>query len=438
MYREKRANLSGWGRHPKIDAAGAYFEKTSHLAGYLREASDCIAYAKGRSYGDSALNENVIFTGRFNHIIDFDPESGVVECESGVGIADLIDVFLPRGWFPAVTPGTKHVSVGGAIASDVHGKNHHKNGCFCECVRSFRLMLPNGDIVQCGRSENRELFLATCGGMGLTGIILTAVLTLQKVAGALIRETVIKCANLDEIFECFEQNAAMTYSVAWIDCLAKGKNLGRSVFIGGEHAKSGRSVLPPVGKRTVPFTMPGVFLNKWSVSLFNHFYYKKSPSFVENRLVSYDEFFYPLDKIGSWNRIYGRRGFTQYQAVLPKDAGRTGMAELLRSIQASGMGSFLAVLKLFGPENANLLSFPMEGYTLALDFKMADGLRGLFDRLDRIVTDHGGRLYLAKDVRMSGDMFRKGYPKWERFAEVREKYGLKDKFNSLQSKRIGV
>jgi FAD/FMN-containing dehydrogenase len=431
-------NLTGWGRYPRIETQGFSFGTIEHLIEYLHKPQDYIAHGLGRSYGDSALNQRVIFTRRFDKILEFDPQTGIIACESGVSLAALIDSFLPRGWFLSVTPGTKFVTVGGAIASDVHGKNHHKVGCFSESVLALDLMLPDGQVLHCNREENRELFLATCGGMGLTGIILGATLRLQPVKSAYIRETIIRSHNLEEIFHLFEENQAGTYSVAWIDCLAKGDQLGRSVLMLGEHSASGQKTLPSAKTLSIPIDLPGYFLNRYSVSWFNHFYYQRSPVFVEGRLVPLETFFYPLDRIGNWNRMYGRKGFTQYQMVLPKEASFAGLQAIINKIAEAGLGPFLGVLKLFGPENKNYLSFPLEGYTLALDFKIQDRLFPLLNELDRIVVDYGGRLYLTKDVRMSQEVFRKSYPRWEQFAELRERYGMSEKFNSLQSKRLGV
>lgn len=430
--------LSAWGRYPCIEAEGRFFWTRKDLLECLDGPGDCIVYAKGRSYGDSAINERVILTGRYDKILYFDAKEGVVTCESGVTLAEIIEVFLPRGWFLSVTPGTKFVSVGGAIASDVHGKNHHKAGCFSDCVISFDLMLPGGDTVRCSRQENQELFHATCGGMGLTGIILTATFHLQPVKSGFIRETVIRCANLEEVFSRLEENNHFAYSVAWFDCLAKGDGLGRSVLMLGEHADSGRLDIPLPKSFSLPFDLPSFSLNRYSISLFNALYYRAGPVFVEGRLVPMEPFFYPLDKIDHWNRMYGRRGFTQYQLVLPKEASFEGIRTILKKIAAAGLGSFLGVLKLFGPENRNCLSFPMEGYTLALDFKIQESLFSMLDRLDRIVLDYGGRLYLAKDVRMPSEVFKKSYPGWEQFAMIREKYGMRARFNSFQSRRLGV
>ncbi len=430
--------LHGWGRHPVIDATGRTFETTSQAADLISSPGDWIAHGLGKSYGDSALNSQVLMTRRFDKLLDFDPVRGTVTCESGITLAELIDVFLPKGWFLKVTPGTKLISVGGAIASDVHGKNHHRAGCFSASVKSLTLMLPHGEVATCSPDQNKELFKATCGGMGLTGLVLEATLQLQPVQNAWIRQTVIRCRNLAEVFTAFEAHEKTSYSVAWIDCLAKGDHLGRSVLMVGEHDHQGRRDTPAASQMSVPVECPGFFLNKYSVSAFNYLYYHTHKSSLEDQATTIDAFFYPLDRIEAWNRMYGRRGFTQYQFVLPKAASFKGLQWILNKIAHSGIGSFLAVLKLFGPGNDNYLSFPREGYSLALDFKIQPRLFPLLDELDCMVLDHGGRLYLTKDVRMQPSTFVKGYPRWTAFNEIRNKYGLQDKFNSLQSKRLGL
>jgi FAD/FMN-containing dehydrogenase len=397
-----------------------------------------IARGMGRSYGDSALNDRVILTRRFDKILGFNSREGTVTCESGVSLADLVSLFLPRGWFLWTTPGTRLITVGGAIASDVHGKNHHTAGCFSEGVLSFELMLPSGAVVSCSRETNPALFRATCGGMGLTGVILTAVLKLRPVKSAFMRETVIRCRNLEEVFAQFEANAGAPYSVAWIDCLAKGRRLGRSVLMLGRHAAAGRLTRPSANPLSVPPGFPGFFLNSRTVSIFNRLYYHTRSDHIDGRRVPLETYFYPLDRIHNWNRLYGQKGFTQYQLVLPKDASREGLEEILKKIAAAGLGSFLAVLKLMGAGNDNYLSFPMRGYTLALDFKINPALFSFLDSLDRIVTGYGGRVYLTKDVRLSEESFKKGYPRWRTFLDVRETHGMMQKFNSRQSRRLGV
>ncbi len=430
--------LHGWGRYPVIEAEAPCFETAGQAGELLNRPGEWIAHGLGKSYGDSALNPQVIMTRRFNKLLDFDPRQGVVTCESGVTLAELIDVFLPRGWFFKVTPGTKLITVGGAIASDVHGKNHHAAGCFSNSVLSLRLMLPGGRVLTCSPSENSDLFRATCGGMGLTGLILDASLQLQPVHSAYIRETIVRCRNLAEGFEQFERHRQISYSVAWIDCLARGDGLGRCVLMAGEHADDGRLTPLKPRRSSIPVECPGFMLNHYSVALFNHLYFNTHPSRVKAQATPIDEFFFPLDRIAHWNRMYGPRGFTQYQLVLPKAASAAGLKVILHKIADSGIGSFLAVLKLLGPRNENLLSFPMEGYTLALDFKIQPRLFGLLDELDRMVLDHGGRLYLTKDVRMARDTFRAGYPRWKAFKDLREHYSVRDKINSLQAERLGL
>lgn len=261
--------------------------------------------------------------------------------------------------------------------------------------------------------------------MGLTGVILDVVLNLRPIQSAFIRETVVKCQNLAEVFEAFESGADVSYSVAWIDCLAKGANIGRSVLMLGEHAESGSRCPPAPPAVTLPVPLPGFLLNRHSVALFNRYYYGSFPDRAAGRLTPLDRFFYPLDQIGQWNLMYGRRGFTQYQLVLPKASSANGLKQILGRIADAGLGSFLGVIKLFGPENENLLSFPMEGYTLALDFKIQRRLFSFLDELDRVVVDHGGRLYLTKDVRMKAEVFRAGYPRWEKFCTLRKKDGTR-------------
>jgi len=430
--------LTGWGRCAGIQAKGIFFESIDPLLDCLKLPQDYIVYGKGRSYGDSALNVNALLSQRFNRILQFDPHAGVITCESGVTLAEIIDTFLPRGWFLPTVPGTKEITVGGAIAADVHGKNHHKGGCFSEYVLSLELLSAQGEVRSCSREQNQELFYATCGGMGLTGVILQATFRLQPVKSAYMRETVIRCADLEEILGLFEAKQDATYSVGWIDCLTRGKQLGRSVLMLGEHAESGPLAREKPRTISMPITLPGFILNKYSIAWFNRLYYRLHPAFAEGKLVWLDEFFFPLDKITSWNRMYGARGFTQYQFVLPKEASLPGLKIIMDKIAASGLGSFLAVIKLFGQENRNYLSFPLEGYTLALDFKIQPKVFPLLDELDRLVVEHGGRLYLAKDVRMSREIFHSSYPRAGAFLKMREEQGMRQKFNSLQSRRLGL
>lgn len=431
-------SLCSWGNYPKIESSTLNFDGHEHLRSIVGEQSDLIPHGNGRSYGDSALSRNIINVRPHNLVLNFDETSGLLHVEAGIILSEILDSIVPRGWFLKITPGTKLITVGGAIASDVHGKNHHVDGCFSESVKMLKLMLPDGEIVSCGRNENSELFKATCGGMGLTGIILEAQITLMRISSARICQTIVKTRCLEETFDAFDEYKDKSYSVAWIDCLANKTELGRSLLTLGDFDNDG--TLGYRGKRNlnIPFNLPSFALNRWSVKSFNSLYYKRVRDRESTESVGIDPFFYPLDAIGNWNRIYGKKGFTQYQFVLPKDTSYTGLREVLNSVSRSGLGSFLAVLKLFGAANSNYLSFPLEGYTLALDFKIQSGLFALLNELDRLVLKFGGRIYLTKDARVSKDVFELGYPQVEKFRALRKKYKMDEKFNSLQSRRVGI
>ena len=426
--------LNSWGMYPKLNHATYLLDDKTHQM--LKEDKSFIPYGNGRSYGDSALSEHIIYCKPHNYFLNFDEKSGVLHVQSGVMLNEIIEIFVPKGWFLKVTPGTKLITIGGAIASDVHGKNHHVEGCFSECVEEMRVMLANGDVTSCKKGD--ELFKATCGGMGLTGLILDAKISLKRINSKFIDQTTIKTETLEETFEAFEKYTHMPYSVAWIDCLAKGDQLGKCLLMVGDFADDGDLNLKKKKKLNIPFNFPSFALNNLSVKAFNWLYYKRAPDGESQKKIDINTFFYPLDAINNWNRIYGKNGFTQYQFILPKEQSYEGLQEILSTIAESGKGSFLAVLKLYGKANENYLSFPMEGYSLALDFKIEKGLFELLDRLDDIVLKFGGRIYLAKDVRVNKEKFEKGYKMIEKFRTFRKKNGMVKKFASLQSKRVGI
>jgi len=298
--------------------------------------------------------------------------------------------------------------------------------------------LSDGQIVTCTPTCNRELFLATCGGMGLTGIIVQASLYLKRVSSQFIDQTTIKTRNLRETFEAFEEYAEQPYSVAWIDCLSKGEALGCSLLMVGDFFDEQDFNYQDKRKLSVPFNLPSFTLNSLSLKTFNALYYGRAKSGVSQQRVDVDSFFYPLDAIGHWNRIYGRKGFTQYQFILPKARSFDGLKQILELIAESGQGSFLAVLKLYGPANENYLSFPLEGYSLALDFKINSKVFALLDNLDEIVVDSDGRIYLTKDARVCREVFERGYPKVDAFRKLRRDCQLDQRFQSLQSQRLGL
>ncbi len=440
--------ISDWGNYPVIEAEVGGFDSAEQLREKLERAGPVIAFGNGRSYGDASLQSNILLTRRFNKLLSFDETSGTLSCQSGVLLSEILDVFVPRGWFLPVTPGTKLITVGGAIAADVHGKNHHVDGSFGKHILSMDVMRNDGSVITSSPGENPDFFKITVGGMGLTGIILNATFRLKKIETAYIRKETVRAANLDEIMDSFETSNDWTYSVAWIDCLAKGKQLGRSIMMRGEHATKAELLNPthkqaPLNPRKglqldIPINFSNFALNHWTMQAFNFAYYNKCRPGTHKSIVDYNAFFYPLDAINNWNRIYGKRGFTQYQFVIPKAAGREGMRTILKRIADSGLGSFLAVLKLFG-EQESFMSFPMAGYTLALDFPVSLKAMDLFKELDVMVSDYGGRLYLAKDSRMDAEMFSKTYPNADKFRQAIAMLNDGDtKFSSLLSKRIGL
>lgn len=430
-------DLSGWGRFPTVQSKPFFLKDSTSLSQTIARNFRGIAFGMGRSYGDSALSERAVLTQTYNHFLGFDTERGLLHVQAGTTLKEILDVIVPKGWFLPVTPGTQFVTFGGAIASDIHGKNHHKEGSFCDHVNWYRLMLPSGEIVTCSPTENTDLFRATNGGMGLTGIILDGELRLKPIQSAFIDMTTIKARNLDEILALFDEHIRFTYSVAWIDTLARGKHIGRSVLLLGEHSADGGLSLPESNDKSLPIDFPDFVLNSTSVALFNTLYYNKNFHKQSQTRVPYRPYFYPLDAILHWNKMYGKRGFTQYQFVIPKSE-HVALRKILDEIAKAKSASFLAVLKLFGKENDNWLSFPKEGYTLALDFPIRDGIFELLKRLDKLVLDAGGRLYLTKDATMSKEMFQAGYPNWQKFVELRRAIGADKVFSSLQSERLGL
>ncbi|MBK1895538.1 FAD-binding oxidoreductase [Chryseobacterium paridis] len=399
--------VTNWGNFPIVEKEMKSEDSFKKIKEFVLNHNEVIARGNGRCYGDASLGEHIFSTKKLNKFISFDRLNGIIECESGVLLSDVLEIAVPQGYFLYVTPGTKFVTIGGAIASDVHGKNHHSEGCFSEYVIEFKLMTENGEIITCSRESNADKFWATIGGMGLTGIILTAKFKLKNIESAYIRQESIKAENLDEIFKLFEESESWTYTVAWIDCLQKGKNIGRSILMRGEHAF--QHELPENMKKTplrlkkkiqptVPFYFPGFVLNALTVKIFNLLYYKKQSKKEVKNFIDYETFFYPLDFVTDWNKIYGKSGFIQYQMVIPKESGREGMKKILETIANNKNASFLAVLKLFGKDNKEAYnSFPIEGYTLALDFKVNSKLKKLVEELDNIVQEFDGRIYLTKD-----------------------------------------
>lgn len=442
---QKFSCVQNWNRYPTIKACVRSFRTQEELRSILQMTPKLIARGAGLSYGDASLAPCILSTLKFNKIIAFDRSTGTVKCESGMTLDELLQVIVPAGWFLPVTPGTKFITLGGAVAADVHGKNHHQEGSFGRYVDSLTVMLANGDIVTCNKTQNADIFHATCGGMGLSGIILEVDLRLKKIETSFIVQKNLIARNITELLDLLKENSLVTYSVAWIDCLASGKNLGRGVLMLGEHARveeiplkyKSRPLLPHSRSRlNVSFDMPRFLLNSFSIGVFNSLYFHWHTLAREKFFVHYDKFFYPLDFILHWNRLYGKSGFLQYQFAIPSVHQDHALIKIIKLISGSRLASFLGVLKILGPSD-HLLSFGMNGYTLALDFPVTDKLFFLLDELDQVVVEHGGRIYLAKDARMKTNVFEKGYPSRERFREV-VKQCSDDKFESLLSKRLAI
>ncbi len=420
-----RTDVTSWGRVRREKHYVASPNFLDQLPGLLSEGASnprgVLACGLRRSYGDSALNADgaLIDMLALDRFVSFDAATGLLEAEAGISLAEILDFAIPRGFFLPVTPGTKFVTLGGAVANDVHGKNHHLAGTLGRWVRRLTLLRSDGVELELTPDDESGLFAATIGGLGLTGIITSVTLQLKPIASSNMVVNTASFGDLATFFELSRESAGShEYSVAWIDCLAEGANLGRGLMIYGDHAPMGE--LEPSNKRgpAVPIDMPEFMLNRLSISAFNSLYYWKGSRNVGPRTVSYDPYFYPLDSLQHWNRLYGQRGMYQYQSVVPHAVAPDATADMLKTISRAGAGSFLAVLKEFGDvPSPGLLSFPRPGTTLALDFpNRGEATLRLLSRLDSIVREAGGALYPAKDGRLPAELFRLGYPELERFS----------------------
>ncbi|MDR5757947.1 FAD-binding oxidoreductase [Caballeronia sp. LZ035] len=423
------SELLSWGRYPRLPQTphAAHWRDQAHAQwrGVQETHGTTLAFGNGRSYGDVCLasSDHVFQTLALDRIISADWTRGIVRAEPGITFEQILDVAVPRGWMLPVTPGTKYVTLGGAIANDVHGKNHHVRGTFGRHVRAFGLARSDGTVLECSPDTNPEWFKTTIGGLGLTGLILWAEFALMPIRTSLIDVTSIRFGKLDEFFELSEEyDAKHEYCVAWVDCASRGASLGRGLFMAGDHAIHGSLDVEARRKRSVPFTPPVSLINGLTLRAFNELYYRKQRKPVELSRVGYDGYFYPLDSLLEWNRIYGPSGFQQYQCVVPAATARDAVRAMLDRISSSGTGSFLAVLKRCGDiASPGLLSFPMEGTSLALDFPQHDARNAqLFAALDTLVREAGGRIYPAKDAHMSAADFRAAYPQWQQLESLRD------------------
>ena len=416
---ERRAVLRSWGGLEARDST--LIEPEDWLAGRERN-HPVLAYGNGRSYGDSCLNDGggLIAARRLGRILSFDAQSGIVLCEAGVLLDELLQLCVPAGWFPPVTPGTSLVTIGGALANDVHGKNHHSAGTFGRHVRSFELARSDGSLLTCTPTQNAELFAATIGGMGLTGLVTRIELQLLPVACAEMLQQAIHFDGLDGFFAlAAASDATHDYTVAWIDSLAGGQHFGRGVFFRANHAPA--SEAPPAKSAPIlpfPLKPPFPLINRLSLRTFNALYRAAQPRTPEPRRIAYHPFFYPLDRVRDWNRAYGPKGLRQFQCAVPMASARAATEEMLRLTLRAGESSFLTVLKLFGDvPSPGMMSFPVPGATLTLDFPhRGERTLRLLDDLDRIAIEAGGRVNPYKDARMSAATFEASFPHWRDFA----------------------
>ena len=442
-------DLSGWGRFPTQCCQVTRPEKRRELSDAVasHDVVDVVPRGLGRSYGDAALNQGsgVILNEKLDRFLSFDSLSATLHAEGGASFADIISTFVPRGFFLSVAPGSKHVTLGGAIACDVHGKNHHRVGAISNFIDELELLTANGKTLICSRTQNAEAFWATIGGMGLTGVIVSAKMRLLPIESAYVETKTTRTPDLNATLTAFENAADAQYCVAWIDCLSSGGDLGRSVVIGGAHALGERALreiegdvlaleVPP--KKGVPVDLPDWVLNPYTVKKFNDFYYANHPT--QSKLTSLETFFYPLDKIEGWNKIYGSRGFVQYQCALPLDNAAAVLTEMLQTIAASGQAAFLAVLKRMGATDEAPLGFPMSGYSLALDLPMMPDTVEFCHKLDAITIAAGGRVYLAKDATMTPENFRAMYPRLPEFEAAKRHLDPDDRFASSLSRRLQI
>lgn len=437
--------ISGWGLYPRAESFLCRPEKLKDLQNI---GAAYIPRGYGRSYGDAAQLTNGVVVGmeRLNRILAFDSVTGIVRAEAGVSFKDLLDVFVPRGWFPPVTPGTKWVTLGGCVAADVHGKNHHVDGSFGSHVVNLEIILADGGRVRCSPFQEAPLFWATVGGMGLTGIISEVSIALQPIPSAyiVVKHTAAQC--LDALFDKLSNPLLDDkYSVAWIDGMADKEEMGRGIIISGHHAAVSELAakgLPPFRiKASKPMRMPfyfsSVLLSQRTMTLLNRFYYSLNANKPDSFVVDYDNYFYPLDVVTDWNRIYGKKGFIQYQFVTPLESSREVCRKVLRLLAEANFKPYLAVLKRFGPQGSGYLSFPKEGFTLALDIPIRNqSLFPLLDRLDNIVIQNGGRVYLAKDARMTAAAFQQMYPRLEEWRQVKQRVDYDGKITSDLAKRL--
>ena len=444
----KKQKIAGWGNYPMMNAHVASPRGESDFQ-EIDQYPEITMRGLGRSYGDQSIDPHAVIanTCRFNHFLAFDENEGLLTCQAGVSLAEIITTFAPRGWFPIINPGTKYVTVGGAIANDIHGKGHHRDGSFVQCVRSFTIMVANGTILTASREEHEDLFWASFGGLGLLGVILTATMQLERVETTYYAQKAIRIRGLDEMIESLQaHDQHYRYSVAWINPQARGSRLGEGVLTVGNQARyrnlpnalqQAPLKIHESPRLSVPFFLPNFSLNPVTLKVLNQLIYRMQ--YHTNPLVHYDKFLFPLDFVHHWNRGYGSRGFVQYQFVVPTESG-SAIRKIMETIAHGKCLPFLNVLKKMGAgaDRSPSLSFPQEGFTFAIDFPVTRHLRALTQALDQQVLDAGGRIYLGKDALLDQATFRAMYPQVEQWRQIKSQYDPDNRFTSAIAKRLGL
>ena len=436
---KSKENIEGWGRYGDHEAK-IYRPKTiSEIKNKLSNSSidTFICRGLGRSYGDSSINNKIINLSNLKRKLRISKKKNEIECTSNFSIKELLPILLKDKFFLNVTSGTQYVTIGGAIASDIHGKNHHKDGSFCDYVSEIEILLASGKIIKCSKTKNPKLFFSTCGGMGLTGIILSAKIQLLKIPSNFIKETIIKSTSLKETFSYFKQYNHKKYLLSWIDTNAKKENLGRGIIYIGEHIDYKNEAFVKHSFFRVPFDFPNFVLNNFFLKLFSKIFFFKNIKFKQ-RVVDLKKYFYPLDNIENWNKIYGKIGFVQIQVLLPNQNTVVNLKKIIQFFQQKKQVSFVSTLKKMGKKNKNLLSFPEEGYTITFDIKNNSNLKIFYKELEKILKKMNAKIYLTKDALMTKEYFQKTYSNINKFIKYKKIYDPKLKFASYQSKRLDI
>ena len=431
--------MNGWGRYGEYRTKLYKPKDINSVKRKLKRSSveTFICRGLGRSYGDSSINSKIINLTNIKKRFQISKEKREIMCTSNFSIKELLPILLKENFFFNVTSGTQYVTIGGAIASDIHGKNHHRDGSFCDYVTEIKILLANGKIIKCSKKKNQKLFFSTCGGMGLTGIILSAKIQLLKIPSKFIKETIIKSNSLKETINYFKKYNHKKYIVSWLDTNEKNDKLGRGIIYIGEHIKHKNKDFLKHRSINLSFNFPSFLLNNFFLKILSKFYFFKNLRFKE-RIVEIKKYFYPLDNIKNWNKVYGKRGFVQVQILVSNNNLIKNLTKILLFFQQKNQVSFVSTLKKMGKKNKNLLSFPAEGYTITFDIKNNKNLKTFYMELEKILIKMNAKIYLTKDILMTQDYFEKTYTNINKFIQFKKIYDPKFKFSSYQSKRLGI